>query len=102
MLPQLGGGENSTFWVIPGELTQAIKSVTEAFGDHAASQLPLPKQDTGEPPAKADDNTRELTDGKNGRDASTAALEAAEQAAAAVDEAKSQVAAAERNSLTQR
>ncbi|MFC7624407.1 SPFH domain-containing protein [Microlunatus sp. GCM10028923] len=98
MLPQLGGGENSTFWVIPGELTQAIKSVTEAFGDHAASPLPPPKRDHEEPAAKPDD-TRELTDGKNGRDPAAAALEAAQQAAAAVDEAKSQVAAAERNSL---
>ncbi|GAB3768750.1 SPFH domain-containing protein [Microlunatus parietis] len=102
MLPQLGGGENSTFWVIPGELTQAIKSVTEAFGDHAASQLPLPKRDHEEPAAEEDEGTRELTDGKNGRAAEAAALEAAEQAAAAVNEAKSQVAAVERNTLGQR
>jgi regulator of protease activity HflC (stomatin/prohibitin superfamily) len=30
-LPQLAAGEGNTFWVIPGELTSALQSVTKAF-----------------------------------------------------------------------
>ncbi len=30
-LPKLAQGEGNTFWVIPGELTSALKSVTQAF-----------------------------------------------------------------------
>src|SRR5918999_6036975 len=33
-LPDLAKGGN-TFWVIPGEVTQAIRTVTEAFGDRS-------------------------------------------------------------------
>ncbi|WP_415949225.1 SPFH domain-containing protein [Streptomyces sp. KLOTTS4A1] len=33
-LPHLAGSDNNTFWVIPGELTEAIRSVSQAFGDH--------------------------------------------------------------------
>jgi regulator of protease activity HflC (stomatin/prohibitin superfamily) len=43
-LPQLAAGEGNTFWVIPGELTSALQSVTKAFagtgggdGDRGAS-----------------------------------------------------------------
>lgn len=40
MLPELAAGDNNTFWVIPGELTQAIQSVTEAFGEGSATKRP--------------------------------------------------------------
>jgi regulator of protease activity HflC (stomatin/prohibitin superfamily) len=33
MLPQLAEGQNNTFWVIPGELTSALRNVSEAFTD---------------------------------------------------------------------
>ena len=32
-LPKLAEGEGNTFWVIPGELTRALQSVTNAFTD---------------------------------------------------------------------
>ncbi|HYZ56043.1 MAG TPA: SPFH domain-containing protein, partial [Streptosporangiaceae bacterium] len=33
MLPQLAQGQGSTFWVIPSEVTSALKAVTSAFAD---------------------------------------------------------------------
>ncbi|GHH53452.1 SPFH domain-containing protein [Streptomyces candidus] len=36
-LPHLASSDNNTFWVIPGELTEAIRTVTGAFGDQTAS-----------------------------------------------------------------
>lgn len=35
-LPHLAQSDNNTFWVIPGELTEAIRTVTGAFGDRSA------------------------------------------------------------------
>ena len=32
-LPQLAQGEGSTFWVIPSEVTSALRSITRAFGN---------------------------------------------------------------------
>ena len=32
-LPQLAQGQGSTFWVIPSELTSALRSISKAFGD---------------------------------------------------------------------
>src|SRR5271170_2337090 len=38
-LPQIAAGPGNTFWVIPGELTTALKAVTSAFtGDGAAAE----------------------------------------------------------------
>jgi regulator of protease activity HflC (stomatin/prohibitin superfamily) len=85
MLPQLAGGEHSTFWVIPGELTQAVRAVTEAFGgtphEESAADLPSPPQVNGAPPS--------------GTDPAQAAELAARQAQDAVDDARAEVAAAE-------
>ncbi|WP_051467247.1 SPFH domain-containing protein [Actinomadura oligospora] len=36
-LPKLAEGPNSTFWVIPGELTSALEAITQAFGGDAGS-----------------------------------------------------------------
>ena len=55
-LPHLASGENNTFWVIPGELTQAIRAITEAFGDY--SRMGAPATDKGKadsPPPEIDD-----------------------------------------------
>jgi len=43
-LPQLAAGAGNTFWVIPSEVTTALKAVTSAFGggDAAASGTPVP------------------------------------------------------------
>jgi hypothetical protein len=35
-LPQLANGAGNTFWVIPSEVTTALKAVTSAFGGQAA------------------------------------------------------------------
>jgi regulator of protease activity HflC (stomatin/prohibitin superfamily) len=37
-LPQLANGAGNTFWVIPSEVTTALKAVTSAFGGQATEQ----------------------------------------------------------------
>src|ERR1700743_3770420 len=37
-LPQLAAGAGNTFWVIPSEVTTALKAVTSAFGGAAAAE----------------------------------------------------------------
>jgi regulator of protease activity HflC (stomatin/prohibitin superfamily) len=96
-LPELAKSGN-TFWVIPGEVTQAIRSVTEAFGDH--SRMGAPASDTGggeSPPAIEDEEaSRELTSGgAASMDAAAAADRVAELAEAAVNDAKAEAAAAQ-------
>jgi regulator of protease activity HflC (stomatin/prohibitin superfamily) len=101
-LPELAKSGN-TFWVIPGEVTQAIRTVTEAFGDH--SRMGATASDTGggesPPPAIEDEETgRELTaGGAASMDAAAAADRVAELAEAAVNDAKAEVAAAERGGI---
>ena len=94
-LPHLADGGNNTFWVIPGELTKAIQTVTEAFGDH--SRMGAPGEATGgDADAEGEGGARALTAGEQmSRDASSAADEAAELAKAAVNDAKAEAAAAE-------
>src|ERR671910_1010602 len=60
-LPHLASGGNNTFWVIPGELTQAIRTVTDAFGDHSRMG--------GAPAAEenADDGQRSEIEDEEGR-----------------------------------
>jgi regulator of protease activity HflC (stomatin/prohibitin superfamily) len=45
MLPQLAQGQGSTFWVIPSEVTSALKMVTNAFGgeQNGSDETPRPK-----------------------------------------------------------
>jgi hypothetical protein len=101
-LPHLAKSGN-TFWVIPGEVTQAIRTVTEAFSDH--SRMGAPTSDTGggesPPPAIEDEEaSRELTSGgAASMDAAAAADRVAELAEAAVNDAKAEVAAAERGGI---
>jgi hypothetical protein len=89
----------NTFWVIPGELTQAVRTITEAFGDR--SRMGAPATDDGRadsPPSEIEDEegSRELTSGgPSSLDAVAAADRVAELAEAAVNEAKAEVAAAE-------
>ena len=97
-LPSLARGGN-TFWVIPGELTQAIRTVTEAFGDH--SRMGRPATDTGRadsPPSEIEDEegSRALTSGgPPSLDAVAAVDRVAEMAEAAVNDAKAEAAAAQ-------
>jgi regulator of protease activity HflC (stomatin/prohibitin superfamily) len=86
-LPQIAAGPGNTFWVIPGELTTALKAVTSAFtgapGDGAASDGEL--GGLGSPAGKALGNgsgpATAFEDGK--ADASGAAVTAIPSAAAA-------------------
>ncbi|WP_159944594.1 MULTISPECIES: SPFH domain-containing protein [unclassified Nocardiopsis] len=39
-LPSLAAGEGNTFWVIPGELTEAVKNVTHAFSGSTEQSAP--------------------------------------------------------------
>jgi regulator of protease activity HflC (stomatin/prohibitin superfamily) len=97
-LPHLARSGN-TFWVIPGELTEAIRTVTDAFGDHSREGAPTADE-------RADDDQRpEIADGKGSSEltsahplplnAATAAYQVAELAEAAVSDAKAEAAAAE-------
>jgi hypothetical protein len=97
-LPHLARGGN-TFWVIPGEVTQAIRTVTEAFGDHSRMGAPPTEKDgAAGPPSEIEDRegSRELTSGGlPPLDAAAAADRVAELAEAAVNDAKAEAAAAE-------
>ncbi|UYM07099.1 SPFH domain-containing protein [Solicola gregarius] len=84
-LPDLAGGPNNTFWVIPGELTEAVRTITGAFADHAQTADARARADG----AASDDST----------DAVAAAAEAAKLAEKAVSDAKAEAeAVAERGS----
>ncbi len=43
-LPHLASSDNNTFWVIPGELTEAVRTVTRAFGDESPAASPEPER----------------------------------------------------------
>jgi hypothetical protein len=54
-LPQLANGAGNTFWVIPSEVTAALKAVTSAFGGgDGATAVPGPAVQAAEPKAPAD------------------------------------------------
>ncbi len=97
-LPALANGENSTFFVIPGEFTEAIRTVTTAFGDHSESK-PRPEPTTSPDHAGADD-TPQLGRDEGPRQlesmgSTQAADEAARSAEIAVSEAKAEARAAQ-------
>ncbi|MFD5164481.1 SPFH/Band 7/PHB domain protein, partial [Streptomyces hawaiiensis] len=99
-LPHLAGSDNNTFWVIPGELTEAVRTVTRAFGDQSTAGPPHPAQPGETAPADEDaasHGTRipQLDAGSTvSLDAAAAADEAEKQAAAAVSDAKAEAEAA--------
>ncbi|NEE31477.1 SPFH/Band 7/PHB domain protein, partial [Streptomyces sp. SID7982] len=100
-LPHLAQSDNNTFWVIPGELTEAIRTVTTAFGDQSAGAgLPASaeREDAAADVAESDkDNVGAPEIEPNSTlalDAVAAADEAAKQAAAAVSDAKAEAEAA--------
>ncbi|MFJ3927027.1 SPFH domain-containing protein [Streptomyces sp. NPDC090022] len=98
-LPHLAKSDNNTFWVIPGELTEAVRAVTSAFGDRSAMGLPgSAKPDETAPPdsdGALDGGAPELEAGWSlSLDAASAADAAAKQAATAVSDAKAEAEAA--------
>jgi hypothetical protein len=80
-------------------VTQAIRTVTEAFGDHSRMGAPVIDKDRPDnPPSEieGEEGSRELTSGgPPSLDAVAAADRVAELAEAAVNEAKAEAAAAE-------
>jgi len=88
-LPQLAAGEGNTFWVIPSEVTSALKAVTSAFGGSGA----------GDQPAVGTPGAVEAGDGKPAAvppgTGAPAAVEGGEgpSTAAAVDAAEAEAAA---------
>ena len=103
-LPALANGQNNTFWVIPGEFTEAIRTVTDAFADKTEAKQPAASRaadvDTDDTPQIGYDETPQLgrteTQGAlESLDAVRAADEVAKNAQDAVNEAKAEVEAAE-------
>lgn len=99
-LPHLAKSDNNTFWVIPGELTEAVRAVTSAFGDRSTMGLAPSAQPAEATAGDADGATDEggapvLEAGTTASlDAASAADEVAKQAAAAVSDAKAEAEAA--------
>ncbi|MFG2809596.1 SPFH/Band 7/PHB domain protein, partial [Streptomyces massasporeus] len=96
----LANSDNNTFWVIPGELTEAIRTVTTAFGDQSTAGRPpavQPEEASTDGPGDTSYESRapELGAGSTASlDAAAAADEAGRQAAAAVSDAKAEAEAA--------
>jgi regulator of protease activity HflC (stomatin/prohibitin superfamily) len=95
-LPHLAQSPGNTFWVIPGELTEAVRTISGAFGGQAESspadrvaQAAAAETDEIEP---TDDQVPALESGDDvsALDAAQAARKVAEQALAAVDVAKAE------------
>ncbi len=89
--------------MIPGELTEAVRTVTRAFGDESPAASPEPERPgetgAGDGAGTAAPATPTPQLGPAGRsvslDAATAADEAGKQAAAAVDDARAEAEAAQ-------
>jgi regulator of protease activity HflC (stomatin/prohibitin superfamily) len=92
-LPHLASGDHNTFWVIPGELTQAVRVVTDAFGDHSRMGA---NQGQGADSGNGDGRREPASSAPLSLDAAAAATEVAERAEAAVSEAKAEAAAVRR------
>ncbi|WP_446724990.1 SPFH domain-containing protein [Nocardiopsis sp. N85] len=88
-LPHLANGEGNTFWVIPGELTEAVKNVSHAFaGDMARSG---PSTEKGEDAGPAGPAQLTGPDPAERSASAQAAVEAAEAARQAVADARDDV-----------
>src|SRR5690625_3832797 len=85
-LPSLAQGEGNTFWVIPGEFTEAVTHATHAFAGGAAQAAPSTEKD------QTETGQRSLTAAAPNRSTSTkAAMNAAEAAEKAVADARDDV-----------
>ncbi|MEV0529869.1 SPFH domain-containing protein [Streptomyces sp. NPDC050439] len=100
-LPHLASSDNNTFWVIPGELTEAVRTVSRAFGDESTPGAPKAAQPeeagAADTDGKSDDSQAPELDAAStlSLDAARAADEAEKQAAAAVSDAKAEAEAAQ-------
>jgi regulator of protease activity HflC (stomatin/prohibitin superfamily) len=95
-LPQLAQGAGNTFWVIPSEVTTALKAVTSAFGGGesepiaagppatpAAAASPAVQAPGSPPPAALESEQSALESQRSALEAAQSAVEAAQSAAAA-------------------
>ena len=75
MLPQLAQAQGSTFWVIPSEVTTALKTLSGAFSSESASP-PMPQAGPAEVTAAArpGDGTLPPAPGANGETGKHAAM----------------------------
>lgn len=94
-LPQLAAGDNNTMWVVPGEFTKALESVTQAFAGRAADR---PTGESAAPDAELSTahSPPAVTDGGSLPRLEHSTDHATEMAQAAVSDAKAEAAAAER------
>ncbi|HEY7278972.1 MAG TPA: SPFH domain-containing protein [Trebonia sp.] len=83
-LPQLAAGAGNTFWVIPSEVTTALKAVTSAFGGAATGPAePLTAPAGASAPGTAAPDEVEDTETQNAvKQAEAEALQAVEEAEA--------------------
>jgi hypothetical protein len=89
-LPQLAQGPGNTFWVIPSEVTTALKAVTSAFGGTAPPPEHAPAgavSGAAEPAAADDDSTTASGEAAIASAAATAAVAAGQRATAALEAA---------------
>ncbi|HEX6325472.1 MAG TPA: SPFH domain-containing protein [Jiangellaceae bacterium] len=96
-LPELAQSGN-TFWVIPGELTQAVRTITEAFSRDTGPGVAVDEAGAEEvaQSLEGEKGTRELTSGDQlAMDAESAADQAVKDARQAVSNAKAEAEAAE-------
>ena len=66
-LPQLAQGPGSTMWVIPSEVTSALKSISSAFGDGQSGQSGQNSQSSQSGPARATTPGSRRTFGRRSR-----------------------------------
>jgi regulator of protease activity HflC (stomatin/prohibitin superfamily) len=95
-LPSIAASDNNTFWVIPGELTEAVRSITEGFTDRSKMGLPpeAAAESAGDDALAGRDERKQLAADSGEPDAISAADQAAELAQAAVEDAKAAAAEA--------
>jgi regulator of protease activity HflC (stomatin/prohibitin superfamily) len=87
-LPSLAEGEGNTFWVIPGELTEAVKNVSHAFAGNASTVPSTQREDEKAGPR----GPAQLTAPDPAQSSSAqAAMDAAEAAERAVADARDDV-----------
>jgi hypothetical protein len=70
-LPQIAQAEGNTFWVIPSEVTTALKTLSGAFGGDSAGQPAGPQAGPAQPGQVTGAATAALTDGGTSQPAAT-------------------------------
>jgi regulator of protease activity HflC (stomatin/prohibitin superfamily) len=96
-LPSIAASDNNTFWVIPGELTEAVRAITEGFTNRSEMGLPpeaARAESAGDEALDAGAEHKAISGDSGDQETVSAADEAAELAQAAVEDAKAAAAEA--------